>query len=173
MKRFLTVSYVVLFAVVSPAWAGEMTPEKAKERVQNCKVCSAYSDYPTLGPNLRYDIFDTSSGFVASMMLADESLLDPFKECQLACTINRASLAGMSKEELRGQLCPFCSGMAGLMGRSDIIIEEFNARLGKITVARATTDNGVYTLHEYAKMARKTSDLLESAAATASREGSP
>jgi len=79
----------------------------------------------------------------------------------------------LTPEEGKDKLCPFCTGMFGLMKRDDVKIEEFDTSMGNIVVATSTTDAGVQALHEYVAMATATSKLLDQAAAQMMEQGDP
>jgi hypothetical protein len=165
MRKFFGLLVMTAVLAASLAVAGQMTAEQAMQKMMSCVSCAPYAEYPELGPNIRYDIFETSSGFVAAFMLADEKLAPKFRECEKKCEAARATAMKLSEKEVEAKLCPFCSGMFKLMARDDVTIEEFQTKLGQVVVASASSDKGVEALHGYAKTAKETSDLLDKAAA--------
>ncbi|UCG50695.1 MAG: hypothetical protein JSW58_10855 [Candidatus Latescibacterota bacterium] len=164
MKTLMSVAVVSVLVVSSLAFAGEMTPEETMMKMMNCVACKPYGEYPQVMQNIRYDIFDTSNGFVVAFLMANEEHVGDFRACEEKCEAARAEAAKLSAEEKEAQLCPFCVGMFKLKGRDDITFEKFDAQLGQIMVASSNTDEGVKALHAYSDNSRKTNKMLEEAA---------
>ncbi len=160
MKKVLGITMLSVSLVASWAMAIDMTPEQAMHKMMSCTSCKPMMEYPQLGPQIRYDVHETDTGFVSAFMLADEKLVPQLRECESKCAVTRKTAMDYSPKEAEEHLCPFCSGMHGLMSRGDIEVEEFTTALGKIVVATSSTSEGVKALHAYASMARDTSALL-------------
>lgn len=160
-KLVLAVLAVALVAAV--AFAGDMTAEQAMQKMMNCEACKPMNDYPQLGPNIRFDMIETDNGFVSTFMMADESVMPAYHECEKKCEETRAKAMKFSDEEAQQKLCPFCLGMRKVMGRKDVTVNNYQTTLGEVMVATSTTPEGVAALHDYAKMAKETSQLLAEA----------
>lgn len=163
MKKIGLVALAIAL-IAAVAFAGDMTPEQAMQKMMNCEACKPMNDYPELGPNIRFDMVETDNGFVSTFMMADESVMPAYHECEKKCEETRAKAMKFTDEEAQQKLCPFCLGMRKVMARKDVTVNNYPASLGGITVATARTPEGVKALHDYAKMAKETSHLLEQAA---------
>ena len=170
MKKLamVTLAIALLFAV---AVAGDMTPEQAMQKMMSCEACKPMSEYPQLGPNIRFDIAQTDNGFVSTFMLADEKLMPAFHECEKKCEETRKAAMSYTDAEAETKLCPFCQGMRSVMARQDVKVNHFPAALGQICVATSTTAEGTKALHDYATNAKETSDLLTEATMKMMQEG--
>lgn len=163
MKKIAIVALAVAL-VAAVAYAGDMTPEQAMQKMMNCEACRPMNDYPQLGPNIRFDMVETDNGFVSTFMIADESVMPAYHECEQKCQETRAKAMKFTDEEAQQKLCPFCQGMRKVMARKDVQVSEYPTTLGDVTVATASSPEGVQALHDYAKMAKETSQLLKQAA---------
>lgn len=165
MKRLVSMLVAVaVLAAVGSTNAGEMTPKEAMAKMQSCVACAPMSKYPDLMPNIRYDIFETKAGFVATFMIANEKMMETFNKCNKECDVARQEAMKMTDAELKGKLCPFCVGMRKVMSRKDVTFEKFSGSMGEVMMAGSTSKEGTAALHNYAKMARETSALLDQAA---------
>jgi hypothetical protein len=170
LKRTLLVAAAIA-GVAAVAVARDMTPQQAMEKMMNCMACKPMNDYPQIGANIRYDIKDTKTGFVASFLMADESLMPAYKECEKKCEAARAEAMKLTDEEAAARLCPFCAGLRKLMARDDVTIDNIGVTLGQIMVATSSTKEGVAALHDYSMMARETSALLDKAVVERQQQG--
>ena len=142
---------VAVVALAALATAGTMTPQELATKMANCPSCKAMANYPTLGPNTRADAFETSNGYVSTFLMADPKLLPTCAMWEKDCQAAMAGAAKMTPAEFQKTFCPICAGMANLMGRKDVKMENFNGSMGKITVASSTTKEGIDALHAYVK----------------------
>ncbi|MBD3298283.1 MAG: hypothetical protein GF341_06485 [candidate division Zixibacteria bacterium] len=165
----LTVLAIALVGAV--AMAGDMTPEQAMSKMMNCEACKPMNEYPQLGPNIRFDMIETDNGFISTFMMADESVVPAYKECEKKCESTRAAAMEMSDEEAKEKLCPFCVGMRKVMAREDVTVNTYPTTMGSVTVAEATSEEGTKALHNYAAMAKETSNLLAEATMKMMQEG--
>lgn len=173
MKRILCTVAVMMLASVafagSDSSAGSMTPAQAMDAMMNCPVCSAWFVDPTVGPNVRYSISPTKNGYVSTMMTADESALPAFMKADMECE-RRASAVSEMTQDQKDRLCPVCVGQMKFMSRKDVTVEHFKAPQGFVTVASATTPDGVNALHQYAMTAKSFNDLVNQAAMEMGKE---
>jgi len=167
MKKLVFMSLALLIVLVAKSAAGETTPAEALERVMKCHACAPLAEYPDLAGNIRYDIFDTVNGFVSSMMVNDEALAKQLAECNEKRKFARASATMIPADQRRDKLCAFCSGLFALMERSDVTIQNFDAKLGTVSVATSSTDEGVWAIHQYVEDAKRTAALIDRATAEA------
>jgi hypothetical protein len=165
----LAVVMIALFSAV--AVAGDMTPEMAMQKMMNCEACKPMMEYPQLGPNIRFDVIETDNGFVSTFMMADESVMPAYKECEKKCEATRKAAMTLTDEEAKEKLCPFCVGMRKVMAREDVKVNNYPTSMGSVTVATASSDEGTKALHDYAKMSKETSALLDEAAKKMMMEG--
>ncbi len=165
MRLFATAALLVL-AMAAVASPDAMTPQQAMESMMNCPVCSAWSAEPTLGPTIRYSISNTKTGYIETLSTANESMKPAFDKCAAECEKRAAGVASMPKAE-KDKLCAFCAGHVKLMGRKDLSFENVNTPLGIVTVATASTPDGVKALHSYAAAAQKQADMMAQAAPAA------
>jgi len=163
MKSILCTVAALMVASAAFAGSGEMTPQQAMEKMMNCPVCSVWNTEPTLGPTMRYSITPTKTGYVESLVTADESMKPAFDKCAAECEKRAAGIPSMSDED-KGKLCAFCIGQVKLMGNKDVTVEHVSTPMGLVMVATATTPAGVQAAHEYAANAKKQSDLMQQAA---------
>ena len=163
MKRALIALALVMIAAVAVGSPNEMSPQQAMETMMNCPVCSAWSAEPALGPTIRYSISTTKTGYVETLSTADESMKPTFDKCAAECEKRAAGVASMPKAE-KDKLCAFCAGHVKLMARKDLAFENVNTPLGIVTVATASTPDGVKALHGYAAAAQKQADMMAQAA---------
>ncbi|GAB4315234.1 MAG: hypothetical protein Kow0074_02710 [Candidatus Zixiibacteriota bacterium] len=162
MKR-IGLALLAVAALCAVAVAGDMTPEQAMEKMMKCEACKPMNEYPQLGPNIRFDMIETDDGFVSTFMMADESLMPSYKECEKKCEVTRMAAMKMTDAEAEEKLCPFCLGMRKVMARDDVKVSTHATALGSVTIATASTAEGTKALHDYAKMAEETSSLLAEA----------
>ena len=165
MKTRMLMLAALLLLVAGSAAAADMTAEECMARMQNCEACAPMAKYPQIGPNIRFNCFDTKSGFLSSFMIADEKVMADFWKCEKECDVAREASTKLSAAEAEENLCPFCLGMREIMARKDVTLENFEGLTGKMTMASATTKEGTEALHAYARMARETSALLDEAVA--------
>lgn len=163
--RMLMLAALVLLVAAGPATAADMTAEECMAKMENCMACAPMAEYPQIGPNIRYNCFDTKSGFLSSFMIADEKIMSDFWKCEKECDVAREASMKLSDAEAEENLCPFCVGMRGIMAREDVSFERFQGMTGKMMLASATTEEGTEALHAYAKMSRDMSALLDQAMA--------
>jgi hypothetical protein len=160
---------VLALATAALAGTGEMTPQQAMEKMMNCPVCSAWSTEPGVTDNIRYDIIQTKNGYVETFMTADEKMMPAFEKCGAECEKRMAAIPTMDKEQ-KDKLCPFCVGHIKLSSRTDLEFEMHKTHMGWVSVASATTPDGVKALHGYAAKAKKHADLLAQAGAEMSKK---
>lgn len=165
MKARMLMLAALVLLVAGSAGAADMTAEECMAKMQNCMACAPMAQYPQIGPNIRYNCFDTKSGFLSSFMIADEKVMSDFWKCEKERDVAREASMKLSAEEAGEKLCPFCLGMREIMAREDVSFENFESLTGKLMVASATTEEGTTALHAYAKMSRETSELLDEAMA--------
>ncbi|MDH3197079.1 MAG: hypothetical protein OEO21_02460 [Candidatus Krumholzibacteria bacterium] len=165
MMRALCLLAALAFATTAVAGtAGEMTPQQAMEKMNNCPVCSAWSKEAGVTDNIRYDIIQTKNGYVETFMSADEKMMPAFEKCGAECEKRMAAIPTMSKEQM-DKLCPFCVGQGKLASRTDLGFEMHKTHMGWVSVASSSTPDGVKALHDYAAAAKKHADLLAQAGA--------
>lgn len=173
MKRILCT--VAAMMVATAAFAGaapktsDMTPQQAMAAMGSCPVCSVWMTEPALGPNIRHSVFATKSGYVETLMTADQGTMPAFEKCAAECEKRAAALPTMAQEE-KAKLCPLCSGHMTFMSRTDVTVETFKTEMGLVSVASATTPDGVKALHDYAKTSEEFGLLLSKAGAEMSKE---
>jgi len=159
MKRVLCT--VALLMLATAAFAGDLTPQQAMEKMMNCPVCSAWT--PDVSMNIRYDIFSTKDGYVESFMNANEAMADQFNKCAAECEKRAATIPTMSAEE-KAKLCPFCQARMALMMQKDVSTQNFNAHNGMIMVGMASSPDGQKAAAAYVTAMKTQADLVEQAA---------
>jgi hypothetical protein len=153
---------VAVLMIATAAFAGSaLTPQQAMEMTMNCPVCSAWT--PDVSKNIRYDVFVTKTGAVESFMNADESTAEAFNKCATECERRAATIPTMSADQ-KAKLCPFCTAHAGIVGKPDVTMENFQAHNGWVTVTTYTSPAGQKLVTEYAAAMKGHCDLLEAAA---------
>jgi hypothetical protein len=173
MKRILFT--IAAMMVATMAFAGtasktsDMTPQQAMATMGSCPVCSVWMTEPALGPNIRHSVFATKSGYVETLMTADQSTMPAFEKCAAECEKRAATIPTMAKDQ-KDKLCPLCSGQMAFMSRTDVTVETFKTEMGLLSVASATTPDGVKALHEYARTSEEFGRLLSKAGAEMSKE---
>ncbi len=173
MKRILCTVAALMLATVAMAGTASktdtMTPAEAMGKMMNCPVCSAWMMDPAIGPNIRHAVYPTKNGYVETMMTADESTMPSFEKAEAECERRAATIPTMTQDQ-KDTLCPLCVGHMTFMGRKDVTVENFKTPDGWVTVASATTPDGVKALHDYAATSKNFSDLLSQAGADMSKE---
>lgn len=159
MKRVLCT--VAMLMLATAAFAGDMTPQQAMEKVMNCPVCSAWGMDPTVGPTIRYDISTTKTGFIEVMQTSNEAMKPAFDKCAAECEKRAAGIPTMSAED-KAKLCPFCVAHVTI-DRKDVTYENAPTALGMVRVASSTTPEGVKALHDYAATCKKQSEMMHQA----------
>lgn len=163
MKKLICLALVTVF-VAPIALAIDMTADEVMAKFMTCISCKPWAEYPELGPNTRYNIFDTDTGFIATFMVSDEKFAPAMKECHEKCLVTRAEAMKLSPEEAKDKLCPFCEGMFKLGARDDVKIKEMDAAMGQVVLVSSDTEEGVKAAHAYAATAREIDALLTEAA---------
>jgi hypothetical protein len=152
---------VAVLMIATAAFAGSaLTPQQAMEKTMNCPVCSAWT--PDVSKNIRYDVFVTKTGAVESFMNADEASAEAFNKCATECERRAATIPTMSADQ-KAKLCPFCQAKSGMMGKSEVTMEHYQAHNGWITVTTYTSPAGQKIVQEYAAAMKNHCDLLEAA----------
>ncbi|MEW5702455.1 MAG: hypothetical protein AB1792_09520 [Candidatus Zixiibacteriota bacterium] len=164
------VAVIVLGTLVT---AGAMTPGELTTKVANCPSCKAMVNYPELGPSIRADVFETANGYVSTFLMADAKLLPTCAKWEKDCEAAMADGAKLPPAEFDKTFCPVCTGMAKLMARKDVKIEQFNGSMGKIAVASATTKEGVDALHAYVKTTKEVMGVMPQAMAEIMKNAKP
>jgi hypothetical protein len=162
MMRMFAAAALLVVATTAIASPEAMTPQQTMEKMMNCPVCSAWSAEPALGPTMRYSIETTKTGYVETLSTSDESMKPTFDKCAAECEKRAAGIASMSADE-KGKLCAFCVGRMQLMGRKDLSFENVSSPQGIVTVATASSPEGVKALHSYAAAAQKQADMMAEA----------
>jgi hypothetical protein len=170
MKKLSSVLILSVVLVAPGVVALDMTPEQAMQKMMNCVSCKPMMEYPELGPNIRYDIFDIENGFVSSFVVANEKLMPVLDECSKKCEATYAAAAKMSTEDAKEKLCPFCCGMHGLHARGDVKIQDFKSQMGSVTLVTSDTEEGIKAVHAVAQDFREMNKLLSEAAASMPKE---
>jgi hypothetical protein len=153
----MAVTAVALVATI--AAAGTMTPQEMTTKITNCPNCKAMASYPELMPNLRPDIFATSTGFVSTFLVADAKVLPMCQKWEADCQANA------TKPELASSMCPICVSYGGIMTNKDIKMESFMGSMGRVTVASSTTKAGVDALHAHVALMQEASAVMPAAMA--------
>ncbi len=169
--RTIGLAVLAIAIVGAVAIAGNMTPEQAMEKMMNCEACKPMNEYPQPGPNIRFDMIETDNGFISTFMMADESVVPAYRECEKKCEATRGAAMKMSDEEAKEKLCPFCIGMRTVTAREDVTVKTYPTSMGSVTVAEATSEEGTKALHAYAAMAKETNALLTEAAMKMMQQG--
>ena len=151
MRKAVWMTATAVAVIGAMAVAGQMTPQELTMKVANCPSCKAMANYPDLGPNLRPDIFETSTGYVSTFLMADAKYLPTCAKWEKDCETIMAGAAKMSRADLEKTFCPVCVGMSDLMGRKDVKMETFMGSMGRVTVASSATPEGVTALHAMVK----------------------
>ncbi len=170
MKRVLcTVAALMIATVAFAGSVSDMTPQQAMEKAMNCPVCSAFGADPALGPTLRCDTLPTKAGYVEVFGTTDEKMVASFEKAHMECESRCMSIPTMTAEQ-KAKLCDCCKGMTALMSRKDVSFEGGKTDMGWVTVASASTPDGVKALHDYAAMVQEVSTKLAQAAMEMSKE---
>lgn len=170
MKRVLcTVAALMLATVAFAGSMGDMTPQQAMDKVMNCPVCSAFGADPALGPTMRHNVIETKAGYVDVCVTASEAMVPSLDKAHTECMARCKAIPTMTAEQ-KGKLCDCCNAMTALMNRKDITWEGGKTETGIVTVASASSPDGVKALHEYAELSQKTTNLLMQAAMQMSKE---
>jgi hypothetical protein len=170
MKRIVcTVAALMLATTAFAGSVSNMTPQQAMEKTMNCPVCSAFGTDPALGPTLRHDIQPLKSGYVSVFTTADEKMAPAFMKAQAECESRCMAIPKMTADQ-KAKLCDCCNGMTALMGRKDVAFEGGKTTMGWVTVATASTPEGVKALHDYAAMSKEFSDKLAQAGKEMAKE---
>jgi hypothetical protein len=170
MKRVLcTLAALMVAAAAFAGTTSDMTPQQAMEKTMNCPVCSAWGVDPTVGPNIRHDISPTKSGYVDVFMSANETMMPAFEKAHNECESRCMNVSKMTAAD-KAKLCDCCTAMTALMARKDVSFEESKTAMGWVTVASATTPEGVKALHDYASLSKHVTDLLMQAGADMNKE---
>jgi hypothetical protein len=170
MKRVLCICAALMVAAV--AFAGttaDMTPQQAMEKMMNCPVCSVWGMDPAVGPNIRHDISPTKNGYVDVFMTADEKTMPAFQKAHADCENRCMNVPKMTADD-KAKLCDCCKAMTALMARKDVSFEESQTAMGWVTVATASTPEGVKALHDYAALSKNITGLLMQAGADMNKE---
>ncbi len=166
MKRVLCTFAAIMVATM--AFAGTesktdtMTPQQAMDKMMNCPVCSAWMMDPALGPTIRHSVFPTKTGYVETLATVDQSMMPSFEKSEAECMKRAATIPTMAADQ-KAKLCPLCIGHTKFMDRKDVTVENFNTDVGVVTVASASTPEGVKALHDYAMSAQKFGALVAQA----------
>jgi hypothetical protein len=170
MKRVLcTVAAIMLATAAFAGNVSDLTPQQAMDKAMNCPVCSAFGADPALGPTLRCDIQPTKAGYVQVFGTADEKMVASFEKAHADCESRCMSIPTMTAEQ-KAKLCDCCNGMTALMSRKDVTFEGGKTTMGWVTVASASTPEGVKALHDYAAMEKEISGKLAQASMEMSKE---
>jgi hypothetical protein len=173
MKRIICTVVALMFATV--AFAGtaakmeDMTPQQAMTAMANCPVCSVWMTEPALGPTLHHNVYATKNGYVEMLSTSDMAMVPAFNKCAMECEKRAEGIPSMSAEQ-KGMLCPLCVGHTKFMGRSDVMVENFNTDNGMISVASSTSPEGVKILHDYAASSKAFSDKMAQMGSDMSKE---
>ncbi len=166
MKRVICTVAALMVASIAVAGTApkmdKMTPQQAMETMSNCPVCSVWMQEPALGPTIRHNAFTTKTGYVETVMTADQNMMPVFAKSVAECDKRVAGMATMTPEQ-KDKLCPLCIGHMSFMSRKDVTVEKFNTDLGMVVVASASSPEGVKALHEYAANSKQFSELMAKA----------
>ncbi|MBI3872623.1 MAG: hypothetical protein HY304_06065 [candidate division Zixibacteria bacterium] len=173
MRGTKLAAMVAVLAAVATAFAGQMTPQELATKMANCPSCKTMVNYPELGPNVRADVFETANGYVSTFLMADSKALPACAKWSKDCETAMAGAAKMSRADFEKTFCPYCVGMSDLMARKDVKMESFNGSMGKITVATATTKEGLDACHVMVKTMKDTYAVVPLAMAEMMKNAKP
>jgi hypothetical protein len=173
MKRILCTVAALMVATMAFAGAeskmGDMTPQQAMDKMTNCPVCSVWMQDPALGPTVRHSVYPTKTGYVETLATVDQAMMPAFQKAEAECDKRAGSIPTMSADQ-KAKLCPICTGHVKFMDRKDVTVENFKTDVGVVTVASASTPEGVKALHEYAKLSQEYGALMAKAGTDPSKE---
>jgi len=166
MKRVLCT--VAALTVATIAFAGTeskmetMTPQQAMDKMVNCPVCSAFMVDPALGSTVRHSVYPTKTGYVETLATVDQAMMPSFEKAEAECVKRAGTIPTMAADQ-KAKLCPLCTGQMKFMDRKDVTVENFKTDVGVVTVASASTPEGVKALHDYATTAQNFGSLVAKA----------